>query len=88
MTACLSLMLTSFTSVASAHHGGGSFDGSRAVTYSGVLTRIDLVNPHSWIYFNVTDASGKVSAFRCEMRAAGVLADRAGRKRCSRPASA
>ena len=70
--ACL-LLLLSFAALPAAHHGGGTWDGSREVTLTGVLTRIDLLNPHSWIYFNVTDKSGKASAFRCEMRAAGVL---------------
>jgi hypothetical protein len=72
-TASLLALFLSAAAAASAHHGGGTFDSSRAVTYTGVLTRIDLVNPHSWIYFNVTDANGKVGAYRCEMRAAGVL---------------
>ena len=56
-----------------AHHGGGTFDGSKAVTLQGTLTRIDLINPHSWIYFDVRDASGKVTHHRCEMRSAHTL---------------
>ena len=72
-TASLIVLFLSAAAAASAHHGGGTFDSSRAVTYTGVLTRIDLVNPHAWVYFNVTDANGKVGAFRCEMRAASVL---------------
>jgi hypothetical protein len=67
------VLFLSVAALASAHHGGGTWDGSREITLTGVLTRMDLVNPHSWIYFEVTDSSGKVSAFRCEMRAAGVL---------------
>ena len=56
-----------------AHHGGGTFDLSKSVTYAGKLTRIELINPHSWLYFEVTDASGKVSKHRCEMRSAHTL---------------
>ena len=56
-----------------AHHGGGSFDLGKSITYDGVLTRVELVNPHSWLYFDVTDASGKVSHHRCEMRSVHVL---------------
>ena len=63
----------SFAQIAAAHHGGGTFDGSRAVEMTGKLTRLDLVNPHSWIYFDVTDKDGKVHAHRCEMRSATVL---------------
>ena len=63
----------SFAQVLFAHHGGGTFDNTRQVELAGVLTRLDLVNPHSWIYFDVTDKAGKVSSHRCEMRAATVL---------------
>jgi hypothetical protein len=56
-----------------AHHGGGTFDLSKSVTYTGKLTRIELVNPHSWLYFDVTDATGRVSHHRCEMRSVHVL---------------
>jgi hypothetical protein len=58
---------------ASAHHGPGTFELGKSVTYTGKLTRIELVNPHSWLYFDVTDASGKVSKHRCEMRSAHTL---------------
>jgi hypothetical protein len=58
---------------AAAHHGGGTFDNSREIELEGVLTRLDLINPHSWIYFDVTAADGSVQPFRCEMRAATVL---------------
>jgi hypothetical protein len=40
---------------------------------SGKLTRIDFVNPHSWLYFETTGADGKVSRYRCEMRSMHVL---------------
>ena len=56
-----------------AHHGGGTFDNSKAVTLTGKLTRLDLINPHSWVYFDVTEKDGKVNAYRCEMRSAHTL---------------
>ena len=56
-----------------AHHGPGTFELGKSVTFTGKLTRIDFVNPHSWLYFEVTDASGKVSKYRCEMRSAHTL---------------
>jgi hypothetical protein len=56
-----------------AHHGAGTFDLSKSVTYTGKLTKIELINPHSWLYFEVTDANGKVSRHRCEMRSVHVL---------------
>ena len=58
---------------ASAHHGPGTFELGKSVTYTGKLTRIDFVNPHSWLYFEVADANGRVSKHRCEMRSAHTL---------------
>jgi Family of unknown function (DUF6152) len=56
-----------------AHHGAGTFDLTKSVTYTGKLTRIELINPHSWLYFDVTDANGRVTHHRCEMRSVHVL---------------
>ena len=55
-----------------AHHGFGTFDLSRSVTYTGKLTKLEFINPHSWLYFEVT-TNGKVQKFRCEMRSAHTL---------------
>ncbi len=44
-----------FAPAALAHHGGGTFDASRAVTRTGKLVKIDFINPHSWIYFDVVE---------------------------------
>lgn len=67
------LWVAASTVPALAHHGFGSFDLSKSVTFTGTLTRIDLINPHSWMYFEVTDETGRVSTHRCEMRSAHVL---------------
>ena len=59
--------------LAMAHHGGGSFDLSKSIQLSGKLTRVELINPHAWLYFEATDKNGKLSRYRCEMRSAHVL---------------
>ena len=56
-----------------AHHGAGTFELSKSVTFTGTLTRIEFINPHSWLYFEVKEADGKVSKHRCEMRSAHML---------------
>jgi hypothetical protein len=66
-------LLLACATPAFAHHGGGSFDLTKSVTFTGVLTKIELINPHSWIYFEVKEADGKMSKHRCEMRSAHVL---------------
>jgi len=66
---------------AQAHHGFGLFQLDQHVEYYGVLTKMELVNPHSYMYFDVTDAEGNPvmeadgSPFkmRCEMRAATLI---------------
>jgi hypothetical protein len=56
-----------------AHHGGNEYDLAKTVEFKGKLTRVDLINPHGWLYFDVTEASGAVSHHRCEMRSVHVL---------------
>jgi len=56
-----------------AHHGLGRFDRSQPVEITGTITRIDFVNPHSYLYVDVADANGETRAMRCEMRAATLL---------------
>src|SRR5687767_2709959 len=59
---------------AAAHHGFGTFDLSKTVSYPGAkLTKLDLINPHSWLYFETKDATGKVIKHRCEMRSVHTL---------------
>jgi hypothetical protein len=71
--ALLFSVLFALVSPAAAHHGGGTFDGSKEIKLTGTFTGLDLVNPHSWIYFDVKGPDGKVTKYRCEMRAATVL---------------
>lgn len=43
------------------------------VEYTGTLTKLELVNPHSYLYFDTVGPDGKTLAMRCEMRAATLL---------------
>ncbi len=49
-----------------AHHGAGRYDPRQNVELEGTLTRLDFVNPHSYVYFDVVGADGKVIAMKCE----------------------
>jgi hypothetical protein len=58
----------------SAHHGSaGQFDHSKTIEVTGVVKKIRFVNPHSYVYFDVTNDQGEIEEWRCEMRAASVL---------------
>ena len=56
-----------------AHHGFGNFAMDEDITISGVVTKIDFVNPHSWVHFDVTAADGAKTQHKCELRSATTL---------------
>jgi hypothetical protein len=56
-----------------AHHGGAEYDLGKTVEFKAKLTKVDLINPHAWLYFDVTETDGKVNHHRCEMRSVHVL---------------
>jgi hypothetical protein len=58
---------------AEAHHGIANFDLNADVELNGIVTRVDFVNPHSWLYLNVATADGDIENWRCELRGATVL---------------
>jgi hypothetical protein len=58
---------------ASAHHGVANFDLNKEITISGTVTRIDLVNPHSWLFLEAAGDDGRTVSWRCELRGATVL---------------
>ena len=53
--------LLTVSPLAIAHHGTGiSYDLSKLVSVKGVVTKFALSNPHSQLYFDVTDDKGTV----------------------------
>lgn len=52
---------------ARAHHAfASSFDVNKPVDLRGVVTKVELINPHSWIHIDVPDADGKLQSWRIE----------------------
>jgi hypothetical protein len=50
-----------------AHHSfGAEYDVNKPVTLTGVITKIEWTNPHSFFYIDVKDASGKVTNWKFE----------------------
>src|SRR5881397_3860541 len=53
-----------------AHHGTGiSYDLSKLVSAKGVIVKFAMSNPHSQLYFDVTDDKGNVEHWSAEMNA-------------------
>ena len=52
-----------------AHHGTGiSYDMHKVVVLKGVVSKFVEANPHSQLYFDVTDDKGNVTQWAAEMR--------------------
>jgi hypothetical protein len=56
-----------------AHHGNSAYDETTRVPIKGTVTEFVWVNPHSQIYLDVTDRSGKVVNWGVETNSPGIL---------------
>jgi hypothetical protein len=56
-----------------AHHGLAAFDTTHTVRMEGTVTKVEWINPHAFIYANLTDDKGHKANWRCELGSLGML---------------
>jgi Family of unknown function (DUF6152) len=68
---------------ASAHHSvAGEFQTTQRATLTGVISKIDWINPHTYVHLDVVDENGEVTSWRLEslptamMRKAGMTPEK------------
>ena len=61
------LAMTGWSSSVSAHHAfAAEFDANQPITLRGTVTRVEWINPHTWIHIDVKDTDGKVVEWMIE----------------------
>jgi hypothetical protein len=70
----MGLATTGWSSSASAHHAfAAEFDANKPVNFKGTITKMEWVNPHTWLHIDVKAADGKVENWAIEAGTPNVL---------------
>lgn len=78
-------MLLAGTAVQAHHAFAAEFDANRPVRLRGVITKMEWINPHSWIHMDVTDDDGSVNSWMIEAGPPGALVRRGWSKQSITP---
>src|SRR5271155_2032277 len=72
LVACAGLILAAVP--AWAHHAfAAEFDAKKPVHLEGVVTKVELINPHSWVHIDVKNPDGTVTNWMVEAGSPNVL---------------
>jgi hypothetical protein len=62
--------------VAAHHSFAAEFDASKAIRITGVISKVEWTNPHSYLYIDVKDDQGNWATWACEGGAPNALSRR------------
>ena len=69
-----------------AHHAfSAEFDATKPIRLQGVITKMEWINPHSWMHVDVTNDDGTVDSWMIEAGPPGALVRRGWRKDSVQP---
>jgi len=74
--ACAALLLSLLTAelTALAHHSFSAvFDDKKPIKLTGMVTKVEWQNPHTWFYMDVKDDTGKATNWGMEMGSPNLL---------------
>lgn len=66
LATAIGLLLMTPLSILAHHSFAAEFDLNKPVELRGVVTKVDWINPHAWIYLDVKDEKGKVTTWAVE----------------------
>ena len=67
-------VLLAFIVPAFAHHSGAAeFDSTKKIDLTGVVTKMEWVNPHAHFFIDVKGADGKVTNWNLELASPSIL---------------
>ncbi len=66
-TTCSALLLAAAARPAAAHHSfAAEFDSDQPVTLQGTITRMEWINPHTWMHIDVKNEDGTTTPWMIE----------------------
>ena len=77
LAAFLGMAFTAAVLPMEAHHSfAAEYDASKAIRITGVISKVEWTNPHSYLYIDVRDENGNLATWTCEGGAPNTLSRR------------